>query len=343
VALAALIAVGVHYNNRINTLSTQVNDLRSQLYNVQNNLSNQIDGISSNVSDILERESSLLSQFSYEVTKVDLKKQECTLAFSLLPKTIGENTAVSLLVTDRSSSSYTSDSPPTRTADLKQDSFGYLHGEVTVPLSDELSVSVNFKTHGETQSEELDTIYNLKTQNSPVLYSFNPPFSYMRRDSGSPLTYQLSFEKGVDYRFGSFTLGVYDDRDIRTMRLEYTRNGKLISTVPLEAVPVSSVEEAYPVNDLSDTAEATAARDLGTSYFIRYPIDENALDLCIRITDSPLICEMIVELSDGAVLRVRLLQVHTIAGGSDYYEETNYLDQALEPLPFIVEYPDGQN
>lgn len=165
----------------------------------------------------------------------------------------------------------------------------------------------------------------------------------MRRDSGSPLTYQLSFEKGVDYRFGSFTLGVYDDRDIRTMRLEYTRNGKLISTVPLEAVPVSSVEEAYPVNDLSDTAEATAARDLGTSYFIRYPIDENALDLCIRITDSPLICEMIVELSDGAVLRVRLLQVHTIAGGSDYYEETNYLDQALEPLPFIVEYPDGQN
>ena len=91
------------------------------------------------------------------------------------------------------------------------------------------------------------------------------------------------------------------------------------------------------------TAEATAARDLGTSYFIRYPIDENALDLCIRITDSPLICEMIVELSDGAVLRVRLLQVHTIAGGSDYYEETNYLDQALEPLPFIVEYPDGQN
>lgn len=343
VALAALIAVGVHYNNRINTLSTQVNDLRSQLYNVQNNLSNQIAGISNNVSDILERESSLISQYSCEVKSVNLKKQECTLAFSLLPKTIGENTAVSLLVTDRSSSSYTSDSPPTRTADLKQDSFGYLHGEVTVPLSDELSVSVNFKTHGETQSEELDTIYNLKTQNSPVLYSFNPPFSYMRRDAGSPLTYQLSFEKGVDYRFGSFTLGVYDDRDIRTMRLEYTRNGKLISTVPLEAVPVSSVEEAYPVNDLSDTAEATAARDLGTSYFIRYPIDENALDLCIRITDSPLICEMIVELSDGAVLRVRLLQVQTIAGGSDYYEETNYLDQALEPLPFIVEYPDGQN
>lgn len=342
-ALAALIAVGVHYNNRINTLSTQVNDLRSQLYNVQNNLSNQIDGISNNVSDILTRESSLISQYNYEITNVDLKKQECTIAFSLLPKTISEGTTVIIGVTDHGNSSPLDSYRPGYSADLTQDGFGYLHGSVTVPLSDELGVGVNFKHDGETQSEELDTIYNLKTQNSPVLYSFNPPFSYMRRDSGSPLTYQLSFEKGVDYRFGSFTLGVYDDRDIRTMRLEYTRNGKLISTVPLEAVPVSSVEEAYPVNDLSDTAEATAARDLGTSYFIRYPIDENALDLCIRITDSPLICEMIVELSDGAVLRVRLLQVQTIAGGSDYYEETNYLDQALEPLPFIVEYPDGQN
>lgn len=343
VALAALIAVGVHYNDRINALNTQVNDLRSQLYDVQNNLSNQIDGISNNVSDILTRESSLISQYNYEITNVDLKKQECTIAFSLLPKTISEGTTVIIGVTDHGNSSPLDSYRPGYSADLTQDGFGYLHGSVTVPLSDELGVGVNFKHDGETQSEELDTIYNLKTQNSPVLYSFNPPFSYMRRDPGSPLTYQLSFEKGVDYRFGSFTLGVYDDRDIRTMRLEYTRNGKLISTVPLEAVPVSSVEEAYPVNDLSDTAEATAARDLGTSYFIRYPIDENALDLCIRITDSPLICEMIVELSDGAVLRVRLLQVQTIAGGSDYYEETNYLDQALEPLPFIVEYPDGQN
>ena len=68
-ALAALIAVGVHYNNRINTLSTQVNDLRSQLYNVQNNLSNQIAGISNNVSDILARESSLISQYSCEGQK----------------------------------------------------------------------------------------------------------------------------------------------------------------------------------------------------------------------------------------------------------------------------------
>lgn len=343
VALAALIAVGAHYNDRINTLSTQVNDLRSQLYNVQNNLSNQIAGISNNVSDILASESSLISQYDYEVKSVDLKKQECTLSFSLLPKLLDEETLVDLLVTDRGSAPPLSSDLTSYPVTLRQNSFGYLCGEVTVPLSDELGVTVNFKKHGGTQTEELDTIYDLKTKNSPALYSFNPPSSYTRRDSGSPLIYRLSFDKGVDYRFGSFTLGVYDGRGIRSMRLEYSRDGKLIKAVPLEAVPVHNVEEDSASADSGDTAEVTAARDLGTSYFFRYPLDRDALELSIKITDSPLVCELIVELSDGAVLRVRLLQVRTIAGGSDYYEETNYLDQALEPLPFIVEYPDGQN
>ena len=343
VALAALIAVGVHYNDRINTLSTQVNDLRSQLYTVQNSLSNQIDGISNNVSDILASESSLISQYDYEVKSVDLKKQECTLSFSLLPKLLDEETLVDLLVTDRGSAPPLSSDLTSYPVTLRQNSFGYLCGEVTVPLSDELGVTVNFKKHGGTQTEELDTIYDLKTKNSPALYSFNPPSSYTRRDSGSPLIYRLSFDKGVDYRFGSFTLGVYDGRGIRSMRLEYSRDGKLIKAVPLEAVPVHSVEEDSASADSGDTAEVTAARDLGTSYFFRYPLGRDALELSIKITDSPLVCELIVELSDGAVLRVRLLQVRTIAGGSDYYEETNYLDQALEPLPFTVEYPDGQD
>ena len=343
VALAALIAVGAHYNDRINALNTQVNDLRSQLYNVQNNLSNQIAGISNNVSDILARESSLISQYDYEVKSVDLKKQECTLSFSLLPKLLDEETLVDLLVTDRGSAPPLSSDLTSYPVTLRQNSFGYLCGEVTVPLSDELGVTVNFKKHGGTQTEELDTIYDLKTKNSPALYSFNPPSSYTRRDSGSPLIYRLSFDKGGDYRFGSFTLGVYDGRGIRSMRLEYSRDGKLIKAVPLEAVPVHNVEEDSASADSGDTAEVTAARDLGTSYFFRYPLDRDALELSIKITDSPLVCELIVELSDGAVLRVRLLQVRTIAGGSDYYEETNYLDQALEPLPFTVEYPDGQD
>lgn len=339
-ALAALIAVGVHYNNRINSLSMQVNDLRSQLYNVQNNLSNQIAGISNNVSDILARESSLISQYSYEVKSVDLKKQECTLAFSLLPKTISENTIVNIGVIDHGNSSPLDSYRPGYSADLTQDGFGYLHGSVTVPLSDELGVNVNFMTNGETQSQELDTISNLKSQYQPQLKSFLSPISY-ERQAGSKWQYQFT-PGNAGIPLGTISLGALSDVSIRSACLEYTRANQLLRRVPLEASYSDGSAVTY-VGD--DSAEAVGASVIeGVSYYdLAYASSSESEAFTLPLGATPLVCELVVNLADDTVLRVRLFQVRAIAGG-DSYEEINYLDQSLsEPLPFIVEYPDGQN
>lgn len=341
VALAALIAVGVHYNNRINSLSMQVNDLRSQLYNVQNNLSNQIAGISNNVSDILARESSLISQYSYEVKSVNLKKQECTLAFSLLPKTISENTIVNIGVIDRSSSSpLSSVGPSVYNVPLTQDGFGYLHGSVTVPLSDELGVNVNFMTNGETQSQELDTIYDLKSQYQPQLKSFLAPISY-ERQAGSKWQYQFT-PGNAGIPLGTISLGALSDVSIRSACLEYTCANQLLRRVPLEASYSDGSAVTY-VGD--DSAEAVGASVIeGVSYYdLAYASSSESEAFTLPLGATPLVCELVVNLADDTVLRVRLFQVRAIAGG-DSYEEINYLDQSLsEPLPFIVEYPNGQN
>lgn len=339
-ALAALIAVGVHYNNRINTLSTQVNDLRSQLYNVQNNLSNQIAGISNNVSDILARESSLISQYSYEVKSVNLKKQECTLAFSLLPKTISENTIVNIGVIDHGNSSPLDSYRPGYSADLTQDGFGYLHGSVTVPLSDELGVNVNFMTNGETQSQELDTISNLKSQYQPQLKSFLSPISY-ERQAGSKWQYQFT-PGNAGIPLGTISLGALSDVSIRSACLEYTCANQLLRRVPLEASYSDGSAVTY-VGD--DSAEAVGASVIeGVSYYdLAYASSSESEAFTLPLGATPLVCELVVNLADDTVLRVRLFQVRAIAGG-DSYEEINYLDQSLsEPLPFIVEYSDGQN
>ena len=340
VALAALIAVGAHYNNRINTLSMQVNDLRSQLYSVQSNLSNQIDGISNNVSDILTRESSLISQYNYEITNVDLKKQECTIAFSLLPKTISEGTTVIIGVTDHGNSSPLDSYRPGYSADLTQDGFGYLHGSVTVPLSDELGVGVNFKHDGETQSEELDTIYDLKSQYQPQLKSFLAPISY-ERQAGSKWQYQFT-PGNAGIPLGTISLGALSDVSIRSACLEYTCANQLLRRVPLEASYSDGSAVTY-VGD--DSAEAVGASVIeGVSYYdLAYASSSESEAFTLPLGATPLVCELVVNLADDTVLRVRLFQVRAIAGG-DSYEEINYLDQSLsEPLPFIVEYPDGQN
>lgn len=340
VALAALIAVGVHYNNRINSLSMQVNDLRSQLYNVQNNLSNQIAGISNNVSDILARESSLISQYSYEVKSVNLKKQECTLAFSLLPKTISENTIVNIGVIDHGNSSPLDSYRPGYSADLTQDGFGYLHGSVTVPLSDELGVNVNFMTNGETQSQELDTISNLKSQYQPQLKSFLSPISY-ERQAGSKWQYQFT-PGNAGIPLGTISLGALSDVSIRSACLEYTRANQLLRRVPLEASYSDGSAVTY-VGD--DSAEAVGASVIeGVSYYdLAYASSSESEAFTLPLGATPLVCELVVNLADDTVLRVRLFQVRAIAGG-DSYEEINYLDQSLsEPLPFIVKYPDEQS
>ena len=340
-ALAALIAVGVHYNNRINSLSMQVNDLRSQLYNVQNNLSNQIAGISNNVSDILARESSLISQYSYEVKSVNLKKQECTLAFSLLPKTISENTIVNIGVIDRSSSSpLSSVGPSVYNVPLTQDGFGYLRGDIALALSDELGVNVNFMTNGETQSQELDTISNLKSQYQPQLKSFLSPISY-ERQAGSKWQYQFT-PGNAGIPLGTISLGALSDVSIRSACLEYTRANQLLRRVPLEASYSDGSAVTY-VGD--DSAEAVGASVIeGVSYYdLAYASSSESEAFTLPLGATPLVCELVVNLADDTVLRVRLFQVRAIAGG-DSYEEINYLDQSLsEPLPFIVEYPDGQN
>ncbi len=337
VALAALIAVGAHYNNRINTLSMQVNDLRSQLYSVQSNLSNQIDGISNNVSDILTRESSLISQYNYEITNVDLKKQECTIAFSLLPKTISEGTTVIIGVTDHGNSSPLDSYRPGYSADLTQDGFGYLHGSVTVPLSDELDVGVNFKHDGETQSEELDTIYDLKSRYQPQLIDFIAPISYERRTGKA---WQYSLAANPNTVLGSISLGALSDVSIRSACLEYTRANQLLRRVPLEA---SYSDGSAGTSFGDDTAEAVAVPEGAAYYDLSTASGDEPISFSLSLEETPLVCELVVNLADDTVLRVRLFQVRAIAGG-DSYEEINYRDQSLsEPLSFIVKYPDEQS
>lgn len=340
VALAALIAVGVHYNNRINTLSMQVNDLRSQLYNVQSNLSNQINGISNNVSDILTRESSLISQYNYEITNVDLKKQECTIAFSLLPKTISEGTTVIIGVTDHGNSSPLDSYRPGYSADLTQDGFGYLRGDIALALSDELGVNVNFMTNGETQSQELDTISNLKSQYQPQLKSFLAPISY-ERQAGSKWQYQFT-PGNAGIPLGTISLGALSSSPISSVRLEYKRANQLLKRVPLEASYSDGSAVTY-VGD--DSAEAVGASVIeGVSYYdLAYASSSESDAFTLPLGATPLVCELVVNLADDTVLRVRLFQVRAIAGG-DSYEEINYRDQSLsEPLSFIVKYPDEQS
>ena len=332
VALAALIAVGAHYNSRIHALSSQVDDLRSELYGVQSSLSNQINGISSTVSDILERETSLVLQFDYDVTSVDLKKEECTLAFSLLPKAIDEETHVSLLVTDR-------DAPSPENCHrlpLTQNDHGYLTGEVTLALSNDLGVSVSFEKDGAKQSGDLGSIYSLKDNALPQVSYLHIPYSYSR-STGKPWEYHFRPSSG-ERLSGSISLGALSRASIRSACLAYSRAGEVLERVPLAASSCSDAPIVTAIN--SDSAEAICIPQ-DVAYYDLTIADKKPASFSLPLETTPLVCELIVDLSDGITLRARLFEARSTEGGDDW-DETNDLD-LLGSLPFIVEYPDGQN
>ena len=332
VALAALIAVGAHYNSRINALSSQVDDLRSELYGVQSSLSNQINGISSTVSDILERETSLVLQFDYNVTNVDLKKKECTLAFSLLPKAIDEETLVSLLVTDR-------DDPSPESCHrllLTQDDHGYLTGEVTLALSNDLGVSVSFEKDGAKQSGDLGAISSLKDNALPQVSYLFIPYSYSR-STGKPWEY--NFKPSSDARLsGSISLGALSRASVRSAYLAFSRAGEVLERVPLAASSCSDAPIVTAIN--SDSAEAVCVPQ-DVAYYDLTIADKKPASFSITLETTPLVCELVVELSDGVTLRARLFEARSTEGGDDW-DETNDLD-SFGSLPFTVEYPATEN
>ena len=327
----ALFAVGRHYNERIERLQSQVNSLRNQVSLMQGNLSSQIDGISDSVQDILEREASLIAQFDYEVTDVDLRKSECTLSFSLLPKTIPEGLAVTVMLDDTGNAPVFSSSHDRYSAPLTRDSFGVFTGSVTVPLSDTLVVTAYLDSGTETQTQQLDPIYWLRSNLRPQLSFFDLPNSYTRRGENNCWTLSTTFHTD-DLAY--LTMGALSDCTLKSVTLTYERGGEELAHIPLSAmsdeewVDYLGSGETYPSAIMPDTLSEDGYNLLYTG--------ETPYELSLPLSDEWLTAVLTVELTDGTTLRASVSRART--DGNGYYELEEYHNS--EELVFTITFPE---
>ena len=332
--LALLIAVCIHDSRRIKLLNRQVNDLQGQIINVQQNLSGQIAGIGNSVEDILQREASLVSQYDYSVTDVDSKAQECTLTFSILPKTIPENLRLTLIVTDDEAQEYAGEHP-TQSIELTKDSFNTFHGSVTVPLRDRLSVSACFESGSETQVQQLDTIYGLKNKYSPHMLEFFPIRSYTRSLDKQPWQYCFrAGEADMDALIGYVSLGAMSDRQIRKAYIDYVAGGKSLQRVPLDARPYES-EKAAAGELYFGSSETETVLTESAGYDIYYAEEAKTLDFTLPLTP-PISIDLVLELSDGTVLRATHLTVRATQDGDSYEEEETECPEGTKFVSFRI-------
>lgn len=327
----ALFAVGRHYSARIERLQSQVNSLQDQVSSMQGNLSSQIGGISDSVQDILEREASLIAQFDYEVTDVDLRKSECTLSFSLLPKTIPEGLAVTVMLDDTGNAPVFSSSHDRYSAPLTRDSFGVFTGSVTVPLSDTLVVTAYLDSGTETQTQQLEPIYWLRSNLRPQLSFFDLPNSYTRRGENNCWTLSTTFHTD-DLAY--LTMGALSDCTLKSVTLTYERGGEELAHIPLSAmsdeewVDYLGSGETYPTAIMPDTLSEDGYNLLYTG--------ETPYELSLPLSDEWLTAVLTVELTDGTTLRASVSRART--DGNGYYELEEYHNS--EELVFTILLPE---
>lgn len=333
VLLAAFFAVR-HYNERIEQLQSQVNSLQNQVSSMQGNLSSQIDGISDSVQDILEREASLISQFDYEVADVDFEKQEATLSFSLLPKSIPEGLEVSIVIFDRGNASVYDSSYARYSAALAQDPFGVFRGEVAVPLSAALDVFAYLTSGAETRTQQFNLLNSLLSDLYPQLSFFGFSESYVRRggSDGDGWTLSATLHAATTEELAYLSMGGLSDCTLRSVTLTYERGGEELARIPLSAMTDEEYAayfgsgKTYPTAIMPDT--------LSGSYSLVYT-EETPYELSLPLTDEYLTAILTVELTDGTTLRAIVSQART--DGNGYYELEEYHNN--EDLTFTITHP----
>lgn len=96
ILIAALVISQVLLLARINDLQSQLNNARSEINNQSTYMRNEINTIYSNVDETLKREASLIEIASTVLGTLNVDTLTAPITFSITPKEVSENTAVSL-------------------------------------------------------------------------------------------------------------------------------------------------------------------------------------------------------------------------------------------------------
>lgn len=155
-----MLALLVGTNSKVKEMDRRYDALHSSIYNVENSLNNQINSITRQVEESLKEQADLTAEWSAELASTDLAANTATFAVRVVPKTYTEGMTAAFMMY---SGGKTVEAPA-------QSGTGHsFSGEITCPLSDEISLSVVLLSDGTGETQLLADYYDLYTQSFPEL------------------------------------------------------------------------------------------------------------------------------------------------------------------------------
>lgn len=159
-AVLALVAALFNLFSKLDRVTQDYNNLRYSVDNVSSNVNSQINSITYRVEDILKSQNSLTAEYSTALVSTDLGANTATFDIRAVPKTYVDG--MTALFVARSEE---------ETVELPVEP-GVDHafsGEITCPLTDNISLTVVFVTGDKRETQWLEDYYDLYTLSFPAL------------------------------------------------------------------------------------------------------------------------------------------------------------------------------
>ena len=155
-----MLALLVGTNNKVKEMDRQYYDLRWSIDNISASVDSRISAAVRRMEETLKQQADLTSEWSAELVSTDLRASTATFQVRAVPKAFAEGmTAVFMAY----SGGETVEAP---TEPGAGHSFS---GEITCPLSDEISLSVVFLSDGTGETQQLGNYCDLYSQSFPEL------------------------------------------------------------------------------------------------------------------------------------------------------------------------------
>lgn len=160
--LAVIVLVVCLFNlfSKLDRVTQDYNNLRYSMDNVSNNVNSQIGSITRRVEDILKSQNSLMAEYSTELASTDLRAGTATFDIRVVPKTYVEGMTALFLARSEE-----------ETVELPVEP-GEDHafsGQVTCPLTDDISLTVVLLTGDKRETQWLEDYDYLYSESFPQL------------------------------------------------------------------------------------------------------------------------------------------------------------------------------
>lgn len=159
-AVLALVVALFNLFSKLDRVTQDYNNLRCSVDNVSNSVNSQINSITYRVENILKSQNSLTAEYSTELASTDLGANTATFDIRVVPKTYVDG--MTALFVARSEEE-TVELP---VAPGEDHAFS---GEITCPLTDNISLTVVFVTGDKRETQWLEDYYDLYTLSFPYL------------------------------------------------------------------------------------------------------------------------------------------------------------------------------